>query len=95
MKVSARALALFATLSISGAALADCVAPEDPQIPQGTAATGADMLKAKKAVEGFVSEAEAYMACGVAVALQERMASKLEKVVENFNSELRAYKAKG
>lgn len=95
MKVTARSLVLCATLSLSGTAFAECVAPADPQIPQGDAASGADMLKAKKEVEGFVSEAEAYMKCGVALALQERMASKLEKVVDDFNQELRAYKAKG
>lgn len=95
MKVSVRSLVLFATLSLSGTAFAECVAPADPQIPTGAAASGADMLKAKKEVESFVSEAEAYMDCGVATALQERMATKLEKVVASFNEELRAYKAKG
>ncbi len=95
MTHTSRAFVLTAALLLSGTTFAACDVPADPQIPQGAAATGADMLKAKKAVEGFVSEAEAYMQCGVALAQQERMASKMEKVVESFNQELRAYKAKG
>lgn len=90
MHKQARTLVLITTLSLSGTAFANCVAPDEPQISQGTAATGADMLKAKKAVEGYVSEAEAYMSYGVAMPLKERMADKLEKVVAQFNQELRA-----
>lgn len=94
MKLKAFALTMLATLVFSGTAQAACDIPEDPAIPDGAAASGADMLKAKKAVETYVSAAEEYMDCGVATALQERMASKMEKIVDKFNVELRSYKAK-
>lgn len=95
MKNQARALFLLATLSLSGTALAECSAPAEPQIPEGSVASGADMLKAKKEVEGFVSQAEAYMGCSIAAPLKDRMADRMEKVVAQFNQELRAYKARG
>lgn len=94
MKLKLFALTMFIGLAFSGTAFGACDVPEDPEIPSGSAASGADMLKAKKAVEAYVSAAEAYMGCGVASALQDRMANKMEKVVDKFNSELKAYKAK-
>ena len=94
MKIKTFALTMFISLAFSGAAFGACDAPEDPEIPDGAAASGADMLKAKKAVEAYVSAAEQYMDCGVASALKDRMASKMEKVVDKFNNELRAYKSK-
>jgi hypothetical protein len=94
MKIRSIAFVMFASLAFSGTAFGACNAPEDPQIPAGASASGADMLKAKKAVEAYVSAAEEYMSCGVASALQERMAGRMEKVVDSFNKELREYKAK-
>lgn len=95
MKTQILTLAMLVSLTLSGASFAACTAPEDPAIPAGTAASGADMLKAKKAVETYVSAAEEYMGCGVPVAMQERMSTRMEKVVGKFNDELKAYKAKG
>lgn len=94
MKTGSIALVMLASLAFSGTAFAACDVPADPTIPTGASASGADMLKAKKDVEAYVAAAEEYMGCGVASALQERMAGKMEKVVENFNKELREYKAK-
>ena len=94
MKTRSIALAMFASLAFSGTAFGACDVPADPEIPSGAASSGADMLKAKKAVEAYVAAAEEYMGCGVASALQDRMASKLEKVVDQFNKELREYKSK-
>lgn len=94
MKFKSFAFTLLASLAFSGTAFGACDAPEDPAIPDGSAASGADMLKAKKAIEAYVSAAEEYMGCGVASALQDRMAGKMEKVVDKFNKELRAYKSK-
>jgi hypothetical protein len=94
MKLKAIAFTTLSTLALSSTAFGACEVPVDPAIPEGASASGADMLKAKKAVETYVSAAEEYMGCGVATALQERMSGKMEKVVEQFNVELRAYKAK-
>lgn len=95
MKNRLLAIAMLLTIGMSSQTFAACDAPDDPDVPDGTAASGADMLKAKKAVEEYVEKAQEYMNCGVAGPLQERMASKMEKVVDRFNRELRAYKDKG
>lgn len=94
MKLKPFALTFIASLAFSTTAFGACNAPDDPEIPSGDSASGADMLKSKKAVEAYVSAAQEYMDCGVSTALQSRMASKMEKVVDAFNKELRAYKAK-
>ena len=94
MKHRSLLLALVVFMAMTSAAMADCNQPDDPEIPDGPAASGADMLKAKKAIEAHVSAAEEYMGCGVASALKDRMAGRMEKVVDKFNKELRAYKSK-
>lgn len=94
MKTRSIALVLLAGLAFSGSTYAACDAPADPEIPSGAAASGADMLKAKKAVEAYVAAAEEYMGCGIATPLKDRMATKMEKIVDQFNRELREYKAK-
>jgi hypothetical protein len=94
MKTRSIALVMLAGLAFSGSAFAACEVPADPEIPSGAAASGADMLKAKKAVEAYVAAAQEYMGCGVSSALQDRMANRMEKVVDQFNKSLREYKAK-
>lgn len=95
MKSRVLPAALFAGLFLSSPLFAACTVPEDPAIPDGNAASGADMLKAKKAVEGYVSAVEEYMGCGIPAMQQERASMKMTKLVERFNEELRNYKAKG
>ena len=95
MKSRKYTLLLLASMAFCGPVMADCTMPDDPAIPDGSAASGAEMLKAKKAVETYVSAAQDYMKCGVASTLQERMNTRMTRVVDKFNAELRSYKEKG
>ena len=56
---------LVATGLVTGMALSTasfaCEKPEAPAIPNGEAASGSDMLEAKKAVEAYLEAAEAYL----------------------------------
>ncbi|MES2605274.1 MAG: hypothetical protein V4603_10065 [Pseudomonadota bacterium] len=94
MKIKLLAATLFASVLFQGSAFAACSKPADPEIPSGDAASGADMLKAKKAVETYVADIEKYLSCGIASNEQERAQKKMEDVAEAFNEQLRIYKAK-
>jgi hypothetical protein len=62
-RVSASLLAL-AVLTAAPAAYATCTYPHAPsQIPDGNTATLDEMLAAKKAVQQYVSEMDAYIKC--------------------------------
>lgn len=94
MKVKLLAATLFASVLVQGSAFAACTKPADPEIPSGDSASGADMLKAKKAVETYVADIEKYMSCGIASNEQERAQKKMEDIAQTFNEQLRIYKAK-
>ena len=86
--------ALVAGMLISSQAFAVCMRPTNPEIPSGDAASGADMLKAKKAVESYVADVDKYLACGVDSLNQKRAIDDMEKIAAQFNEQLRIYKAK-
>ena len=94
MKVKPLIMTAVAGLIFSGQAFAVCVKPTNPDIPSGDAASGADMLKAKKAVETFVEETNKYLECGVDALNQKRAIDEMEDIAEQFNEQLRIYKAK-
>ena len=94
MKTKPLIVTALAALLLSGQALAVCVKPANPEIPPGDAASGADMLKAKKAVETFVEETNKYLECGVDSMNQKRAIDQMEDVAAAFNEQLRIYKAK-
>lgn len=94
MKVKPLIVTALAGVLFSSQAFAVCVKPTNPEIPSGDAASGADMLKAKKAVESFVEETNKYLECGVDALNQKRAIDEMEDVAEAFNEQLRIYKAK-
>lgn len=94
MKTKLLAVTLFAAVLAQSTAFAGCTKPEDPEVPAGDNASGADMLKAKKAVESYVADVQKYMACGIASAEQDRAQKKMEEIAKAFNEQLRIYKAK-
>lgn len=86
---------LLAGFAFSNATLAqDCVKPDAPAIPEGEAASGSDMLNAKKAVEAYVKAAEEFVNCTRSGMQKDRMIADMEEVASRFNRELRSYKAK-
>ncbi len=84
----------LAAMLVQGAAYAGCSKPEDPEIPSGDSASGADMLKAKKAIETYVADVQKYMSCGIASGEQDRAQKKMETLASQFNEQLKIYKAK-
>lgn len=94
MKRNLTALALVLGLCASPSLFAACSRPADPEIPSGETASGADMMKAKKAVETYIEEVQKYVACGVSNSEAKRAEDDVEKVADRFNRELRVYKAK-
>lgn len=94
MKLKLAMAALVAGMLVQGTAFAACSRPADPEIPSGDSASGADMLKAKKAVETYIADVEKYMSCGIASNEQERAQKEMEALAQKFNEQLRIYKAK-
>jgi hypothetical protein len=94
MKMKPLIMTALAGVLFSSQAFAVCSRPADPEIPVGDAASGADMLKAKKAVETYVEEVNKYLACGADAASQKRAIDDMEDIAAQFNEQLRIYKAK-
>ncbi len=94
MKMKPLIMTALAGLLLSSQGFAACVKPTNPDIPSGDAASGADMLKAKKAVETFVEETNKYLECGVDARTQKRAIDQMEDIAAAFNEQLRIYKAK-
>lgn len=94
MKARLFTATVCAALFAHGSAYAACSKPAEPEVPKGDGASGADMLKAKKAVESYVADVQKYMSCGVATAEQDRAQKKMEEIANAFNEQLRIYKAK-
>ena len=94
MKVKPLIMTALAGVLFSSQAFAVCVKPTNPEIQSGDAASGADMLKAKKAVETFVEETNKYLECGVDALNQKRAIDEMEDIAAAFNEQLRIYKAK-
>ncbi|HEY0963290.1 MAG TPA: hypothetical protein VGE69_13145 [Pseudomonadales bacterium] len=94
MKMKPLIMTALAGVLFSSQAFAVCVKPTNPDIPSGDAASGADMLKAKKAVETFVEETNKYLECGVDALNQKRAIDEMEDIAAAFNEQLRIYKAK-
>jgi len=78
--ISVTAAALF----FAGAALADqpwdrCQEPFGPLAPDPSVATAADMAQAKKEVEAFIRDSDAYQEC-LLFAMDDRKAKKEDKL---------------
>lgn len=94
MKHTLLTATLLGSMLVQGAAHAACSKPSDPEIPNGDTASGADMLKAKKAIESYLADVEKYLTCGIASNEQDRAQKKMEDVANTFNEQLRIYKSK-
>ena len=87
----------------------DCQPPTAPGIPDGSAATMADMTAGQARVREFVAAGDAYLACldktiddekrtaedrNTAIAEHNRMVSAMEETASNFNAQIRIFKAR-
>lgn len=94
MKLKPLIMTALAGVLFSSQAFAVCTRPAEPEVPPGDSASGADMLKAKKAVETYVAEVDKYLNCGADAASQKRAIDDMEDIAAQFNEQLRIYKAK-
>ena len=85
---------LLAGMTMTGCVFAACTQPADPAMPSGDSASGADMLKAKKAVEAYVADMEKYLSCGINNSEAKRAEAEMKSIADRYNQELRTYKAK-
>jgi len=97
MKTKIQALAFVSTLALAGAAQAqDCSRPPEPTIPDGTAAEQQEMVETKQAVETYIKETEAYLACvekQEKAALAEAKQNEEELPAEERNAYVKRYNA--
>jgi len=94
MKNTLLSFTLLAGITMTGSVFAACSQPANPEIPSGDSASGAEMLKAKKAVEAYVAEMEKYLSCGIANSEAKRAEDEMRDIADRYNQELRTYKAK-
>ena len=88
------------SIAILGAVLAvpafACDKPNAPaSIPDGKTASKEEMLTAKKEVDAFKRDMDAYMSCERSPMKVENAQAELVKVADHFNTQVRAFKAKG
>lgn len=88
-KKSALALALLPLL-VGGTAWADCAYPRAPtRIPDGTTSSKEEMLAAKKEVEQYNKDMEAYLSC-IKVEHDEIVAKRGDELTEDQKKQLAA-----
>jgi cyclophilin family peptidyl-prolyl cis-trans isomerase len=87
----------------------DCVPPETPTVPDGSAATTEAMVATQAHVREFVGAGEIYLAClatvidneqrtaedrNAAIGEHNRMVAAMEQIAEDFNAQIRVFKAR-
>ncbi len=88
IKVSALVLS---TVLFSGLTQA-CTKPTAPALPDAATAVTAQMVKAKHAVNAYMTAAEAYLECASSTIDHNRTVKSMKKVGEGFNEAVRSYK---
>ena len=89
---SSKSLLAVAALSLTLQAQADCYAPttkEQPEVPNGAAASEREMLSAQNAIKGYVSDTEAYLECAnLPDVTHNAYVSRLNNIAGRYNREL-------
>jgi len=84
-----------AALALTAPAGAECpqsMPAEKPVIPNGASASEETMLSAQAAVQAYLAEGDAFLACReVHPMLHNRLRSKLVRVADAYNRELDTY----
>jgi hypothetical protein len=93
VKKAVSSLALWLVFAVPALA---CDKPTPPAaIPNGKTASKEDMLAAKKQVDAFKREMDAYMTCESNASKVDLAQKQLEQVADRFNFEVRVFKARG
>ena len=72
-----------------------CPLPINPEIPDGKNASGAEMLRAKKAVEVFMADIAKYLECDSTPIKRHRAQQRASVIEELFNEQMQLFKEKG
>lgn len=78
--------------SLSHAAV--CPLPTEPAIPDGTIASGAEMLRAKKAMEVYMAELATYLECDSTPIKKKRAEQQATALNALFDEQMQRYKEK-
>jgi hypothetical protein len=91
----AKPLLFGAALALTAQAQAECpqtMPAMQPAIPDGASANEATMLSAQAAVNAYIAEGDAFLACrDLHPMLHNRLRSKLVQVATEYNRELDTY----
>ncbi len=71
-----------------------CPLPVEPQIPDGKTASGAEMLRAKKAMEVYMADIAKYLECDSTPIKQNRAQQKVDAIVTLFEDQMNVYREK-
>ncbi|MES2605786.1 MAG: hypothetical protein V4603_12680 [Pseudomonadota bacterium] len=71
-----------------------CPLPTEPEIPDGSAASGAEMLRAKKAMEVYLAELAKYLECDSSPIKKKRAEQQASAVNGLFEEQMKRYKEK-
>jgi outer membrane murein-binding lipoprotein Lpp len=81
-------------VALGSPAYAGCTAPKPPgAIPDGKTSSKDQMMAAKKDVDQYKKDVEAYISCETNSSRAESAQADLERTANKFNAEVRAFKA--
>jgi hypothetical protein len=72
-----------------------CPLPIKPEIPDGKNASGAEMQRAKKAVEVFIADIAKYLECDSSPIKRHRAEERATEIEALFNEQMQLFKEKG
>ncbi len=70
-----------------------CTLPVDPEIPDGKAASGADMARAKKAMEVYMTELAKYLECDSSPIKKKRAQLQADAIIMLLNAQMQLYES--
>ena len=94
MRLKFVVVTLFTGMLSSFAPAAVCPLPTEPEIPDGSIASGAEMLRAKKALETYRAEVAKYLECDSTPIKKKRAETQAAAITTKFDEQMERYKAK-
>jgi hypothetical protein len=87
-------LIALCSAAFGSSAWAACTPPNPPSaIPDGKSSTKDQMMAAKKDVDQYKKDVEAYVSCETNTSRAESAQADLERTANKFNAAVRAFKA--
>lgn len=95
MRLKFAVVALAAGLLSSFTPAAVCPMPEEPEIPDGSTASGAQMQRARKAIEAYLADIARYLECDSTPIKQRRAQLRVDNLQLRFDEQMERYRSKG